>query len=395
MIYLLCFALSSLFAALANRAQRRWKVILFSAISILLPVLLAGFRDFSIGIDVENYLYKDYYWVGVRTRDFWDYLRYYHSLGRGEYVFVFLLAILGKLTANFRVFLFLSHTVIITTMYVGAWRQRKSADPALIMMLFYLFFFNHSLNIIRQYMAMAMIFAAFKNVTERKYLRFCLVVLAAYTIHSASVLALSIPLIHFFLYGNTAEGCYRLGKRSWMSYKRFPLRVRKLLLSLGLAMVVIMLVPVCRLLLSLELISRKYNFYLDNAQINYSGIVTLMLLVEMAVVLLMRKHLKARCAHYDFYTTLSAVYLILLQLSAMIYSGRRIALFFALPNLVTLAYLAEAAPAYLGKYIHLRPAALNRLAKCVILAAGLVYWTYFYVLKNASQTFPYLSVFSG
>lgn len=394
MIYLLCFALSSLFAALANRAQRRWKVILFSAISILLPVLLAGFRDFSIGIDVENYLYKDYYWLGVRTRDFWDYLRYYHSLGRGEYVFVFLLAILGNITANFRVFLFLSHGIIVTGVFVGAWRQRKSADPALILMLFYLFFFNQSLNIIRQYIAMAVIFAFLKDVADRKYLRFCIAVLAMYTIHSASVLALGIPLIHFFLYGNTAEGGYRLGKRTWMSYERMPLRTRKLLLSLGLSMAIVMLAPACRTLISLGLISDKYNFYLNNEKIVYAGINTLMLLVEMTAVLLVRKEMKLRCAHYDFQTTLSAVYLILLQLSATIHSGRRIALFFALPNLVTLAYLAEAAPAFLTKYLLLKPAVSEKLAKTIVLAAGLTYWAYVYALRNASETFPYLSAFS-
>ena len=54
MIYLACFAVSGFFAYLANRTDKRRMFLLFSFISILIPVLLAGFRAYSIGIDVEK-----------------------------------------------------------------------------------------------------------------------------------------------------------------------------------------------------------------------------------------------------------------------------------------------------------------------------------------------------
>lgn len=394
MIYPACFVLSALFAHLANKSKKRSLFILFSIISIALPVMLAGFRDFSIGIDTKNYLFKEYYWLGVRKYGFRRYLELYPLYGRGEYGFGLLLAVLGSLTSNFRVFLFLAHSIIVTAVYVGAFRHRKQVDPALVLLLFYLFFFNHSLNIIRQYMAMAVIFAFFKDVTEGKYLRFCIVAVLMTTIHSASFLALGIPLLHCFLYGSGEDGAYRLGKLSFLSYDRFSMTARKLTVCGGLALAVALIVPGVRLLISLGIIGEKYNYYIRISSTEYSGIVSFMLVVELIAIFLVRKRMRQECGNFDFRTTLTAVYLILLQLSAFIFSGRRIALFFALPNLLTLCYLGQAGPELLSRFLPCKPKMLAALSKALVVGAGVVYWLFFYVSRNASQTVPYLSVFS-
>ena len=387
MIYLACFAASGVFAYLANRTEKRRNFILLSIISILLPVLLAGLRDYSIGIDVDNYLNKDYYWLGTQQRAPWDYLRYYIGLGRGEMLFGTLLLLLSRITSDFRIFLFFSHTVIMTGVYIGAFRLRKQADPVLILMLFYLFFFNHSLNIIRQYMVMAVMFAAFKDILDGKYLRYCLLAALMATIHSAALVTFSVPLLHFFLYGNDPTGGYRLGKYTFLKYGKFPVWVRILLVLVVLGTMVVSVAPICRFVVNKGLLSNKYFYYLRTDANSYSLIVTLMLLGELAVVWYFRKQMRRMCSNFDFLLTGSAAYLLLLQLTAIIYSGRRIAMFFCLQNVLTIACLAEAIP--------VKTKTQRYLVKAAILAIGVVYWVYFYALRNASETFPYLSVFSG
>lgn len=387
MIYLACFAASGFFAYLAKRTQRRHWFILFSVISILIPVMLAGLRDFSIGIDVESYLHKDYYWIGARDREPLDYFLFYANQNRRDVLFVTLLILLTRITSDFRIFLFVSHAIIMTGIYIGAFRMRKQVDPVMVLLLFFLFFFNQSLNIIRQHMAMAVIFAAFKDVLDRKYLRYCIVVAIMAMVHSAAVLAFTVPLLHCFLYGNTPDGGFQLGKFTCLGQKRLPMRMRKLLIAMVLAAVMFNFVPLCYFLINRGFISDKYLYYLDKERTSYAAIITILLAAEMVVIHIFRAPMREKCPNYDFLTTGTAVYLLLLQLTAFIHSSRRIAMFYCLQNLLTIAYLAEAVPAKTKNQ--------RLLVKAAILCVGLAYWTYFYVLRNASETFPYLSVFSG
>ena len=186
-IYLVYFAVSAYFAYLARESESRKKAILFSLVSIAIPVLLAGARDFSIGIDVENYRTLTRYWMGAASSEsLLEYLTIYSASGYGEYIFALYIGLIGQLTGDFRIFLALSHLVIVSGVYIGAFRQRKHVDPVLVLLLFYLFFFSHSLNIIRQYMAMAILFAALADIEQKKYGRYCIAVGVAVMIRPAS-----------------------------------------------------------------------------------------------------------------------------------------------------------------------------------------------------------------
>jgi hypothetical protein len=60
-IYITCFLLSALFAYFAHKATDKKQFFLFSALSILLPTLLAGLRAYEIGIDTISYMTKKRY----------------------------------------------------------------------------------------------------------------------------------------------------------------------------------------------------------------------------------------------------------------------------------------------------------------------------------------------
>ncbi|MBQ1988336.1 MAG: hypothetical protein II234_00335, partial [Clostridia bacterium] len=76
MIYLLCFGASVLFAFFAKKSKNRALFLAFSLISILFPTVLAGCRDYNIGIDVKNYITLERYWQGASVSDsLWSYLK--------------------------------------------------------------------------------------------------------------------------------------------------------------------------------------------------------------------------------------------------------------------------------------------------------------------------------
>lgn len=372
-IYLVYFAVSAYFAYLARESESRKKAILFSLVSIAIPVLLAGARDFSIGIDVENYRTLTRYWMGAASSEsLLEYLTIYSASGYGEYIFALYIGLIGQLTGDFRIFLALSHLVIVSGVYIGAFRQRKHVDPVLVLLLFYLFFFSHSLNIIRQYMAMAILFAALADIEQKKYGRYCIAVGVAVMIHTTALLGLGPLLIYWVLYGD-----YRLPIRG----KRIspPLWGRRAFIACGLLTGVCSFLPLGQLLLEIGLLPEKYSYYFYAQDLTLSIIVMGLLVMELMAVFLLRGHMQERSPMFDFFVMCTISYLILQLMTGIIPYGKRIASYFSLNNLLTISLLQAS----------FKSKRMRKIATAVILVIALFYWWYMYILRNASETFPY------
>lgn len=372
-IYLVYFAASAFFAYLALKAPDRRRRIVFSLVSIGIMVFLAGMRSMHIGIDVANYHKLARYWgEATRKESLWAYLRYYKTTGYGEPLFALFIGAIGQLTGNYQVFLTLSHLIIISGVYIGAYRQREHVNPVLVLLLFYLFFFSHSLNIIRQYMAMAMIFAVFADIPQGKYLRYSMVVVTASMIHTTALIGF-LPLIFYFvLYGN-----YRLpGKNG----KFVPLMKTRVIMILSVVFAVVWgFLPVARLLLKLGVLPAKYDYYLFPEQLTPAFIVMGLLVMELCVVYWRREKMAARSPYFLFLVVCTVSYLFLQQLTGLVEYGKRIAAYLSLNNLLTIALIESSCKTKREKLV----------IGGGILAVALAYWLYMYILRNASQTFPY------
>ena len=276
-------------------------------------------------------------------------------------------------TGNYTVFLFATHTVIITGVYIGAFRQRHHANPALILLLFYLCFYNHSLNIMRQYMAMAIVFAALADIEQKKYLRFIVVVIIARYIHTSALLALGALAIHWVLYGSF------IGLASSL---RPSVRARMSTVVVGLSILVFMFPIICRFLISAGILQSKYLFFLNVDEAEHTTINTLFLLVEMIAIFVFRKQLTRRDPYFKYFLLSSVSYLILHQLSAVLVFGKRVAAYYSLGNLVSLAMIPQS---FRNKQ--------NRIIAIVLLLCVVfVFWWYVYILRNGNGTYPYVSI---
>ena len=396
MIYLACFLLSALFAFFAAKAQSRWKTIVFSFLSIILPVLLAGLRDISVGIDTSNYYDMERYWATASVVDsVKEYMAFYLPKGYGEVLFALLVGVMGQI-GNFHLFLFVVHGWIITCVYIGAFRLRKYIQPWLVLLLFYLAFYSHSLNVMRQYMALSIVFVFMADLLEKKYLRYCIGVVLATMFHTSGFLTIGLLVIHVIINGDFRRVLPRFDP---------SMRKRKLFIFVIVAAVVLLFNPVVRLLVSEEILHKKYMFYVKSPFKGYNLLMTLCLLAEMIPLMLLRKNLKRRTPVFDFFFTTSVVYLILYQITAFVTYGKRIAACCSFANLVTLALLSQGldeeiafvTPRWLGgKKITLfkfpqRFDEKNRriLATVLVIGAVTFYWAYVYVLRNSSETIPY------
>lgn len=373
MIYLVYFAASAYFAYLAWKAEDRKRFLLFSMVSIGIAVFLAGMRSMHIGIDVQNYYRLARYWgEATRKESLWAYLKYYETTGYGEPLFAIFIGLIGQLTGNYQVFLVLSHLVIITGVYIGAFRQKAYVNPVLVLMLFYLFFFSHSLNIIRQYMAMALIFAALADIPQGKNLRYCMVVVAASLLHTTALLGF-LPLVFYHgIYGHY----HLIGRRG----KFIPsLKTRMILIVACVLIVVWGFLPVARALLEIGIIPGKYDYYLYPDKLTPAYIVMALLIMELVVVYWRKEQMAARTPYFAFFVICSVSYLALQQMTGLVEYGKRIAGYLSLNNLLTIALLESSCRTKREKVIFTGG----------ILGLALLYWWYMYILRNASGTFPY------
>lgn len=374
MIYLVYYAASVYFAYLALKEEDKRKFYLYSVISIALPVVLAGLRAYNVGIDVANYYRMTRYWNGASSSDsLLAYLTHYNTTGYGEYIFALFIGIIGQLTGNYHLFLLLCHLIIVTGIYIGAFRHKDTVNPLLVLVLFYLLFFSHSLNIIRQYMAMAIIFAVLKDLEKKCYRRYIITVLVASMIHTTALIALGAALIYWLLYEE--HHIPMPGK------KIVPSMIsREIFIVVCLELMVISFLPIARFLDRLHLIPAKYDFYLYPEGLTLSYIVMGLLVMELTAVYLFRELMREKTVLFDFFVICSVSYLILQQFTGIINYGKRIASYYSLNNILTIALLANS----------FKNKKARMLVTAVILMIALFYWWYMYVLRNASETYPYV-----
>lgn len=365
MVYLVCFAASLLFAYCAEQSKKKFPFIMFSIISIAIPVLLAGFRDISIGTDTVQY-YNNLWGVAIRSKSLGSFLSIYSNFSSNEFAYALIMGITAKTTGNYHVFLTIVHVIIITGVYAGAFRLKKYAKPVFTLALFYLLYYNHSLNIIRQYMAMAILFAATIDILERKYIRYLIAFVFAFLMHNSAVLGILPLLIFIFLYPR---------KR----ITKVPLWRRILIIVLIIA-VTVSFFPLARFFIRIGLVNSKYSIYLTEENETSYGTARLLLAFEM--ILLMVKWVKIRKSveYANFFLISTIAFFSLYQLAPFIMFGKRIAGYFSLYNIVTL-----------GMAVNANKIKSNRVIIAIgILAVALVYWFFIYVRANASQTYPYV-----
>ena len=125
LIYLGCFAVSSLLIALSNKLKYKNQKRVIAFIGILLPCILAGLRDESIGTDVLVYV-KPIFTAAENSSSFSDFLSYswffswkYKYVYEHEIGFTLLVFVITKITGSLSAVLLSIQLFISTFIYKG------------------------------------------------------------------------------------------------------------------------------------------------------------------------------------------------------------------------------------------------------------------------------------
>lgn len=213
MIYIVCFSASAFFLWLGTKGcttqrmkSNEWTEVKLkkipTIIGILIPVLLASFRDTCIGSDVEFYVVP-YFRQAVRSSDF---VRYAAMIGgrNTDMGYNLLNFIISRFTDNIGWLFFFTELLTISFVFAGCWMLRAKAQPWLSMLFYYFIFYNMTLSTVRQCCACAISFFAIANILHYEFQKNKVIESlffwgVAMTFHRTSVFAIILVLIFWII----------------------------------------------------------------------------------------------------------------------------------------------------------------------------------------------------
>lgn len=197
LIYIFAFGISILLINLSGKIKKSFAYHIVLVLALLIPTIVAGVRDYSIGADVRgygNYWYKqacvyDNYFTFIKVAGWSSIDPGYASL---NYV-------VSRFTDNPHWFYFALNGISNILIYFGLKRNEDICNVSLGMSVYYFIFWGITLNALRQSIAIALVFWGYYYVRKNNVFKFYLTVALATTFHKTALIAVVIHWLHFAL----------------------------------------------------------------------------------------------------------------------------------------------------------------------------------------------------
>lgn len=168
-----------------NKKQK----IMFLIANFIPLIIISGFRNSSVGIDTGHFTKAFSGIIRMEPQDFGT-LRY-------EYGFSYLCWILGKISSNPQILIFVTSAFINISIARFIYKNSDNICYSTALYILCNFFFSY-MNIMRQAIAIAIVLWGFEYLKEKKYIKFSIFVVLASFFHASAFLALLlIPLRKF------------------------------------------------------------------------------------------------------------------------------------------------------------------------------------------------------
>lgn len=378
-IYLITFTISIALIFFSEKIQLKVLKNLVIFLGLLIPALLAGLRSLYIGTDVLTYVYP----LFNTAKSSSSYLQYLNmpalkdgimqTVSSYEYGYTLLTYLVAKLTGSFQLLQTIIEFSILLFIYLGISRlKNKDASVWLCMLTYYLLFFNNSLNMVRQWMAMSILLFGFKYIENQELYKFVIVVLFAYLFHTTAI----IGLLFYFIYWIIKISSSKYLVLNSYANGTISITIISFILIIIFSCVMLLLINKAYPLLGIIGLSR-YSYYLSGSlslSINQFVLkAPLVILFSLNANEIFRKDYKI------YFYLILFLDLIESQLASLSDFSIRISTYVAMFNIYGYTVLSESNNKM--KMIILR---------CLIIIYLLIYWYYLYCVKGNDQTIPYV-----
>lgn len=375
MIYIACFAISAFYAYLDSRNEQKKQIGIFGWIAILLPAVLAGLRDISVGTDTKAYV------LTFRNMSGQSFSQFLTDKTGMEIGFRILFFAVSRFTDDPAWALFFAHLFIMFFLYKALKDNSIGKYNWLGLTIFNLLFFSQSLNLLRQFMALTMILWGFQYVRTEKFIKWLVVILLASMFHITSIVSIFI----YFLYQIYAISTCRTYKNRTVHHTTPE---KKIIISFCLVAGTTLIFLYSRqLLLLVHNVTGRFEVQADNIRDYfaidiYDFLNKVLFLIPFVLFSKSEANANGDC---NFYSVLITISMILTQLNMVSYNAGRIAIPFWI-------MLVIAVPTLVSKLKNRK----NRTVVSVyyLLLCGWVYLNNF-VIKGYSEVMPYTSCILG
>ena len=379
-VYLFGFLISILIIAYAQK-KSKLTFTLLSIIAILIPCFIAGFRAKTIGTDVLVYVdpLKN---AAINSKNITEYFNsYWFHLWKHYYVsnyeigFSMLVYIVAKLFGNIQSVLFFIQLLTIVPLYLALVPKRKEHPIWLAMAVYYLMFYNSSLNMMRQWIAMSFLLLAFKSFTNENKKRGFVYFIIAYLFHSSALIGVIIYFAYKFI--------YRQNKIVFMiSKKIIPKNIISVTFLSLIAFIAVFGVGILSRFIAILGLG-KFNNYI-NGNVYFLPNQIIMRLPLITIFILNWKNMNNKDKLTPFYFTMLFWDLIASQLISVNAYAFRISMFFSTYNIFSMPTL----------FISQKKKSSKILITILIFLYLTYYWYYTYVIQGMHATIPYVSNFN-
>lgn len=199
LIYIFVFLLSIIFTIFCEGSEKKSYRISFALIAILIPSLLAGFRDYGVGYDTQIYVDDTYREVlDYRDLGLWSFLK---AMLEGEFTlepfYCFINYIGLQLGIEVNYVYFIVNFVTIALVFNAIWLYQEKASMPLMMFVFLFLYFNISLNIIRQTVAIALALNVYLYLEQRRWIMALVFGVLMFLSHTTSIVFILFLLLYF------------------------------------------------------------------------------------------------------------------------------------------------------------------------------------------------------
>lgn len=187
--YFVIFFLSIFATHKAYRCQSRMERYVHSCIAIIPLVILASFRDPSVGTDTISYIYI--YEQARNCMNIWQFISLFPSMEIGFLIYNF---VISKIVFSVEGYYMITYSVMILFVYISAFKLKEYISPTVFMFIYLFVFFSESLNIMRQYIAISLTCMGIVNLFVGKSWKYLFWNILACFFHSSAIMSIGVGI---------------------------------------------------------------------------------------------------------------------------------------------------------------------------------------------------------
>lgn len=374
MIYLGTFIISTLFSFVSYNNNEifinntKKKRILFSFLAVFSVSLLAGLRSENIGTDVLVYGNTVFYNMTNST----GLISYYFDaidIFRLEPFYLFINYVVSRFTNTYWIFYFILSFIINSCFYMAAYVLKNKIYPSLSWLIYLLFFYSYTLNIMRQSLATGLMILAISLMIENK-IKFAIpfLLLSLLSHYSTGVVAVGLFFV-FFLFKKSKN----------------PLKTFGILLMVSL-LIVIGIQPISRLLLNINILPQRYSIYFTGER--GAGFSLNALILKLPLIFYSVKKInKIKSNDYIFF-----FFLLMLIFDFLFYQLRIINIVFSRLSFYFGVFQIFSFPYLIKNYV--TTVSERKYATIIYISFLTFIWCYQIIYSGVNEIYPYSSIIS-